>query len=71
VGRPPARTPAERIAREKALDLVRLEKQAELAQEFDAVHTVERAREVGSLEAIFPARQLRQRLIEALGAQPA
>ena len=70
-GRPPARTPAERIAREKALDLVKLEKQAELAQEFDAIHTVERAREVGSLEAIFPARQLRQRLIEALGARPA
>jgi len=70
-GRPPARTPAERIAREKALDLVKLEKQSELAQEFDAIHTVERAREVGSLEAIFPARQLRQRLIEALGTRPA
>jgi acetyl/propionyl-CoA carboxylase alpha subunit/acetyl-CoA carboxylase carboxyltransferase component len=67
-GRPPARTPAERIAREKALDLVKLEKQAELAAEFDAIHTVERAREVGSLEAIFPARDLRQRLIETLGA---
>jgi acetyl/propionyl-CoA carboxylase alpha subunit/acetyl-CoA carboxylase carboxyltransferase component len=70
-GRPAARTPAERIAREKALDLVKLEKQAELAQEFDSVHTVERAREVGSLEAIFPARQLRQRLIEALGTPAA
>ncbi|MEY4545229.1 MAG: hypothetical protein RL685_1424 [Pseudomonadota bacterium] len=68
-GRPPAKTPAERIAREKALDAVRLEKQTELAQEFDAIHTVERAREVGSLEAIFPARSLRQRLIEALGAR--
>jgi acetyl-CoA carboxylase carboxyltransferase component len=69
-GRPPARTPVERIAREKALDVVRLEKQAELAAEFDAIHTVERAREVGSLEAIFPARHLRQRLIEALQARP-
>jgi hypothetical protein len=28
---------------------------------------VDRAREVGSLEAIFPAAGLRQRLIEALG----
>ena len=28
---------------------VTLEKQAELAAEFDAIHTVERAREVGSL----------------------
>jgi acetyl-CoA carboxylase carboxyltransferase component len=64
--RAPAKTPAERIAREKALDAVRLEKQAELAQEFDGIHTVQRAREVGSLEAIFPPRQLRQCLIEAL-----
>jgi acetyl-CoA carboxylase carboxyltransferase component len=66
-GRPPARTPADRIGHEKALDMVKLEKQAEVAAEFDAIHTVERAREVGSLEAIFPAASLRQRLIEALG----
>jgi acetyl-CoA carboxylase carboxyltransferase component len=65
-GRPPAGTPAERIAREKVLDMVRLEKQAELATEFDAIHTVDRAREVGSLEAIFPARHMRQRLIDTL-----
>jgi acetyl/propionyl-CoA carboxylase alpha subunit/acetyl-CoA carboxylase carboxyltransferase component len=67
-GRPPARTPTDRIAREKALDMVKLEKQAEVASEFDAIHTVERAREVGSLEAIFPAAGLRQRLIEALAS---
>jgi acetyl/propionyl-CoA carboxylase alpha subunit/acetyl-CoA carboxylase carboxyltransferase component len=67
-GRPPARTPADRIAREKALEMVKLEKQAEVAAEFDAIHTVERAREVGSLEAIFPAASLRQRLIDALGS---
>jgi hypothetical protein len=48
--------------------MVRLEKQAEVAAEFDAIHTVGRAREVGSLEAIFPANGLRQRLIEALGS---
>jgi acetyl-CoA carboxylase carboxyltransferase component len=66
-GRPPARTPTDRIAREKALEMVKLEKQAEVAAEFDAIHTVERARVVGSLEAIFPAAGLRQRLIEALG----
>lgn len=65
-GQPPPKTPADRIAREKTLDLVKLEKQAEIAAEFDAIHTVGRAREVGSLEAIFPARDLRQRLIEAL-----
>jgi hypothetical protein len=65
--RAPARTPADRIAREKAHDMVKLEKQAEVAAEFDAIHTVGRAREVGSLEAIFPAGSLRERLIEALG----
>ena len=69
-GRPAVRTPADRIAREKANDLVKLEKQAELAAEFDAIHTVERAREVGSLEAIFPARDLRKRLIDTLGSRP-
>ena len=47
--------------------MVKLEKQAELAAEFDGIHTVERAREVGSLEAIIPASQLRERLIEVLG----
>ena len=45
---------------------VTLEKQAEVAAEFDAIHTVERAREVGSLEAILDPREIRPRLIEWL-----
>jgi acetyl-CoA carboxylase carboxyltransferase component len=45
---------------------VTIEKRAEVAAEFDAVHTVERALRVGSLEQIVPPRQLRSRLIELL-----
>ncbi|MDJ0865275.1 MAG: carboxyl transferase domain-containing protein, partial [Myxococcota bacterium] len=43
-----------------------LEKQAELAAEFDAVHSVERAREVGSVEQILAPARLRPHLIAAL-----
>ena len=42
------------------------EKQAELAAEFDAVHSVERAQRVGSLEDIVPADGMRAYLIDAL-----
>jgi acetyl-CoA carboxylase carboxyltransferase component len=45
---------------------VLLEKQSELAAEFDAIHTVERAREVGSLEAIVDADAIRPYLIGQL-----
>ncbi|MGE0322333.1 MAG: carboxyl transferase domain-containing protein [Polyangiaceae bacterium] len=45
---------------------VLLEKQAEVAQEFDAVHSVERALKVGSLERILPAVDMRQFLINSL-----
>ena len=51
---------------ERTLDEVTLEKQAELAREFDAVHTVERARDVGSLEEIVPPRQMRAWLVRKL-----
>jgi acetyl-CoA carboxylase carboxyltransferase component len=60
---PDAREALERVERE-----VRLEKQAELAAEFDAIHTVERALRVGSLEAILPAREMRPYLIGLLDA---
>jgi acetyl-CoA carboxylase carboxyltransferase component len=43
-----------------------LEKQAELAAEFDAVHTVERARSVGSLEALVSPARMRAWLVERL-----
>jgi acetyl/propionyl-CoA carboxylase alpha subunit/acetyl-CoA carboxylase carboxyltransferase component len=45
---------------------VSLEKQAELAAEFDRIHSVERARDVGSLREIFEPRDLRGRLIASL-----
>ena len=38
----------------------------EVAEEFDAVHTVERALEVGSLDRIITARELRPYLVEAV-----
>jgi acetyl-CoA carboxylase carboxyltransferase component len=47
---------------------VLLEKQAELAQQFDAVHSVERARQVGSIESIVEPRALRPLLVEWLSA---
>ena len=55
-----------REAYETALADVLLEKQAELAAEFDAIHTVERAREVGSLESIVDADAIRPYLIGLL-----
>ncbi len=60
---PDAREALERVERQ-----VRLEKQAELAEEFDAIHSVERALQVGSLEAILPARAMRPYLIGLLDA---
>ncbi len=45
---------------------VLLEKQAELAAEFDSIHSVDRAREVGSLEAIVEPAQTRPYLIGEL-----
>jgi acetyl-CoA carboxylase carboxyltransferase component len=51
---------------EAAWKEVLLEKQAELAAEFDAIHSVERAREVGSLEAIVKPEDMRSYLIGEL-----
>jgi hypothetical protein len=59
-------TGAPREALERTMEIVMLEKRAELAAEFDAVHTVERARDVGSLQSIIPARELRPHLIRFL-----
>jgi acetyl-CoA carboxylase carboxyltransferase component len=42
---------------------VLLEKQAELAAEFDSIHTIERAREVGSLEDLISPEDIRPYLI--------
>jgi acetyl-CoA carboxylase carboxyltransferase component len=48
------------------IDAVRLEKLGEVAAEFDAVHSVERALEVGSVHRIIPAAALRPALIDAV-----
>jgi acetyl-CoA carboxylase carboxyltransferase component len=55
-----------RAAYEAALHDALLEKQAELAAEFDAIHSVERAREVGSLESIVEPECIRPYLIALL-----
>ena len=45
---------------------VRSEKLGALAAEFDAIHSVQRAVEVGSVDRIIPAAELRPHLIEAV-----
>ncbi|HET6689298.1 MAG TPA: carboxyl transferase domain-containing protein, partial [Miltoncostaeaceae bacterium] len=45
---------------------VRSEKLGQVAAEFDGIHSVERALEVGSVDAIIPAADLRPRLIDSL-----
>jgi len=57
---------AARDALESAYQEVLLEKQAELAAEFDAIHTIDRAREVGSLESIIEPEAIRPYLIGLL-----
>jgi acetyl/propionyl-CoA carboxylase alpha subunit/acetyl-CoA carboxylase carboxyltransferase component len=57
---------AARDALDAAYQEALFEKQAELAAEFDAVHTVERARDVGSLEALVPPGRIRPYLIDLL-----
>jgi hypothetical protein len=45
---------------------VRAEKLADVATEFDRVHSVHRAVEVGSVDAVVSAAELRPRIIEAI-----
>jgi len=45
---------------------VHAEKLGQLADEFDSVHSIERAREVGSVHAIVSASRLRSYLIDAV-----
>jgi acetyl-CoA carboxylase carboxyltransferase component len=59
-----ARGEFERIQHE-----VFLEKQAEVAAEFDSVHTVERALQVGSLEGIIKAVEIRSYLIQCVSRE--
>lgn len=55
-----------REALDTTIDEVTLEKQAELATEFDEIHSVERALEVGSLEKIIEPDAMRETLIREL-----
>jgi acetyl-CoA carboxylase carboxyltransferase component len=45
---------------------VRAEKLGEVAAEFDRVHSIQRAVEVGSVDAIIGAAELRPRIVEAI-----
>jgi hypothetical protein len=49
-----------------AIDAVRTEKLGEVAAEFDAIHSVERAKAVGSVHRIIAAGDLRPELIAAV-----
>jgi len=60
--------PQARAAFEKLLEEVTLEHQAELAEEFDQIHSVARAREVGSIDEIFDPHEMRPQLIAQLEA---
>ncbi len=55
-----------RAEREALWTEVRSQKLGEFAAEFDAVHSIERAVEVGSVERIIPPSQLRPYLIDAI-----
>jgi len=50
---------------------IQAEKQGEVAHEFDTVHSVDRACEVGSLDGIVGAHELRAKLIASLARPPA
>jgi acetyl/propionyl-CoA carboxylase alpha subunit/acetyl-CoA carboxylase carboxyltransferase component len=58
-----------RESAERQIEAIRLEKQGEVAAEFDKIHSVERARAVGSLEGIIEASAIRPFLIEAIQAR--
>ncbi len=45
---------------------IQAEKQQEVAAEFDRIHSIERAREVGSVDHIIPAAEIRRYLCEAV-----
>jgi acetyl-CoA carboxylase carboxyltransferase component len=57
---------AARARLDELMTAVRSEKVGEVAEEFDAIHTVERALRLGSLDRIISARELRPYLIDAV-----
>jgi acetyl/propionyl-CoA carboxylase alpha subunit/acetyl-CoA carboxylase carboxyltransferase component len=68
-----AATGADRAALTAELDemrtSVRAEKLGEVAAEFDRIHDIRRAVEVGSVDAVIKAAELRPRIIEAIEAR--
>ncbi|MFF5180295.1 carboxyl transferase domain-containing protein [Micromonospora sp. NPDC000316] len=72
-GRVAAASGTERAALTAELDelrsSVRAEKLGEVATEFDRVHNIQRAVEVGSVDAVIRAAELRPRIIEAIEAR--
>jgi hypothetical protein len=51
---------------EQLRPVVRAEKQAEVVGEFDRIHSIERARRVGSVDRITSPGELRRFLVEAV-----
>jgi acetyl-CoA carboxylase carboxyltransferase component len=66
--RDPERAAALRVALERLREEIVLAQHGEVAAAFDAVHTVERAHAVGSLDRIISVAELRRCLIERLDA---
>jgi len=61
-----ATSAAGRLRLNEVVALVRSEKLGEVGDEFDKIHSVDRARKVGSLDRIIAARDLRPYLIDAV-----
>ena len=51
---------------DQLLKQVQIEKRGELADKFDAIHSVQRAQDVGSIDDVIAPRRLRRYLIEAI-----
>ena len=62
----PADQPALRARLRELTREVRNEKLGEVAEEFDRVHSVQRAQQVGSVDRILPAARLRPYLVDAV-----
>ncbi|MBK8256978.1 MAG: ATP-grasp domain-containing protein [Polyangiaceae bacterium] len=63
---PPAERQALRAQLAQVRSLVHSEMLGKVADEFDHIHSVERAKQVGSLDTILPVQELRPYLIKAL-----
>ena len=61
-----ARASGSRLRLAEVVAAVRSEKVGEVAEEFDAVHTVERALRVGSLDRIIAPKDIRPYLVDAV-----